>query len=64
MALSCNILTLDLSDHLAIHTRVLLSKNKIDNIAKFRHESETKVRDIPVAHSIYLDTETPGNFTQ
>ena len=54
--LSCNILTLDLSDHLAIHTRVLLSKNKIDNVAKFRHQSETKVRDIRIFNDANNET--------
>ena len=38
------------------HTRVLLSKNEIDNVAKFRHESETKVRDIGILNDANNET--------
>ena len=54
--LSCNILTLDLSDHLATHTRVLLNKTKTKHSEKFRNKRNDISHDIRIFNEANNET--------
>ena len=54
--LSCNILTLDLSDHLATHTRVLLNKTKTKHSNKFRNKRNDISHDIRIFNEANNET--------
>ena len=54
--LSCNILTLDLSDHLATHTRVLLNKTKTKHSTNFRKKRNDISHDIRIFNEANNET--------
>ena len=54
--LSCNVLTLDLSDRLATHTRLLLKKTKTKHSTNFRNKRNDIYHDIRIFNEANNET--------
>ena len=54
--LSCNILTVDLTDHLAIHTKVALSKDRTANISRHSNSGNKKSSEFRIFNEVNNNT--------